>query len=245
MNLLQAIDDPNLFRPWFKDRSTWQAWTAFLCALFALPMTPEQLKIYQSCTNRTAPPGAPLSEAWLVCGRRAGKSFILALTAVYLATFRDYNPHLAPGEKATILIVSADRKQSRVIFRYIKALLQGVPMLARLIERETAESIYLLNKTVIEVGTASHRSTRGYSFAAVLLDELSFFRSEDAASPDTEIIVAIKPGMATLPGSMLLCASSPYSRRGELWNAYNRYFGKENTPLVWQAETRRMNHRSR
>ncbi len=33
MNLLQAIADPNLFAPWFKDRATWQAWFAFVAAL--------------------------------------------------------------------------------------------------------------------------------------------------------------------------------------------------------------------
>ena len=41
---------------------------------------------------------------------------------------------------------------------------------------------------------------------------------------------------------MLLAASSPHSRRGELWSNYRRSFGRENAPaLVWRAETRMMN----
>ncbi len=28
MNILQAVDDPNLFKPWFKGRQ-WFAWRAF------------------------------------------------------------------------------------------------------------------------------------------------------------------------------------------------------------------------
>ena len=65
---------------------------------------------------------------------------------------------------------------------------------------------------------------------------------EDAAEPDTEIVNAIKPGMATIPGAMLLCASSPHARRGALWDAYRRHFGKEGDEvLVWQADTRSMN----
>jgi hypothetical protein len=41
---------------------------------------------------------------------------------------------------------------------------------------------------------------------------------------------------------MLLCASSPYARRGELWNAYRKHFGQQDDPvLVWQAPTRVMN----
>ena len=56
------------------------------------------------------------------------------------------------------------------------------------------------------------------------------------------MIDAIRPGMAQFPDPLLLCASSPYARRGALWDAYRKYFGKEDQPvLVWQAETRRMN----
>ena len=40
---------------------------------------------------------------------------------------------------------------------------------------------------------------------------------------------------------MLLCASSPYARRGELWRAYQEHYGKDGAPLVWQADTRTMN----
>ncbi len=48
--------------------------------------------------------------------------------------------------------------------------------------------------------------------------------------------------MATIPNGMLLCASSPYARRGALWDAFNRYFGKDDpNVLVWRAPTRVMN----
>jgi hypothetical protein len=61
----------------------------------------QQLELYRQCTGRTTPPSAPFSEVYLCCGRRAGKSFALALIATFLATFRDYRPHLQPGERAT------------------------------------------------------------------------------------------------------------------------------------------------
>src|SRR5262249_23163632 len=60
--------------------------------------------------------------------------------------------------------------------------------------------------------------------------------------PDVEVINAIKPGMATIPGAMLLCASSPHARRGALWSAYRKHFAQDGDPvLVWQAATREMN----
>ena len=58
------------------------------------------------------PDPAGYLEAWLICGRRSGKSFILALIAAYLAVFRDWRVHLAPGEAATIMVLASDRKQA-------------------------------------------------------------------------------------------------------------------------------------
>jgi hypothetical protein len=115
-------------------------------------------------------------------------------------------------------------------------------MLARMIERETSESFDLGNAVSIEVATASYRTTRGYTIAAALCDEIAFWPSEDAADPDYQVLDALRPGMATIPGGMLLAASSPYARRGALWDAHRKHFGKDGDPvLVWRAPTRIMN----
>ena len=244
MNILQALDDPAIFGHAFRNAGSWGAWRVFLAALFGLPLTPEQLAIYQQCTGRTMPPVTRAVEGWLVCGRRAGKSFILALVAVFLACFFDWRSHLNIGERGTIMIIAADRRQARVIMRYIKGLLQSVPMLAQLIEAERQEGIDLSNRLTIEVHSASFRTTRGYTIVAALLDELAFWRNDEGSSnPDHEIISSIRPSMATVPNAMLLCASSPYARRGALWEAYHRYFGQEGSLpiLCWQADTRTMN----
>jgi hypothetical protein len=240
MNILAAMDDPAVFGPWFK-RGDWGAWRAFLASLFGLPMTCDQMALYQQCTGRDDAPDRAATEGWLVCGRRAGKSFMMALAAVFLACFRDYRPFLAPGERATIFVIAADRRQARTIIRYVRAMLTGIPMLTRTIERETAESFDLSNSVSIEVATASFKRTRGYTIAAALCDELAFWPAEDAAEPDFAILDALRPAMATITASMLLCASSPHARRGALWEAYKRYFGKPGPILVWQAATRTMN----
>jgi hypothetical protein len=74
-----------------------------------------------------------------------------------------------------------------------------------------------------------------------LCDEIAFWRSEESANPDSEIIGAIRPAMATVPGAMLLCASSAYARRGALWTAFRKFFGHDSPVLVWKADTRTMN----
>ena len=38
--------------------------------------------------------------------------------------------------------------------------------------------------------------------------------------------------MATIPGAMLLCASSPYARRGALWDVFRRHYGKDNAEVA-------------
>ncbi len=242
MNILEALDDDHLFRGAIRNHSTWQAWRAFLAALFGLPMSDTEADVYRACTGRETLPQRSFEEAWLVCGRRAGKSFTMALTAVFLACFREYGEYLARGERATIMVIAADRKQARVIMRYVRGLLT-IPMLARLIERETSDGFDLTGSVTIEVGTASHRAVRGYTIAAILADEIAFWPTDEgSASPDTEILAALRPAMATIPGAMLIAASSPYAKRGAMWEAFRRYFGKDGAPvLVWRASTRTMN----
>ena len=240
-NILKALDDRRLFGGVLKDRATWAAWRAFLAALFGLGMADSEADIYRACTGRSALPLAAFVEAWLICGRRAGKSFMMALVAIFLACFSDYRPFLGPGERATIMVVAADRKQARTVMRYIRGLLE-IPALAKLVDNITADSIDLARQVTIEVGTASHKSLRGYSIAAMLADELAFWPQEDATSPDEEILAAVRPAMATIPGAMLLCASSPYARRGALWEAFRRHYGQDDpSVLVWKAATRTMN----
>jgi hypothetical protein len=241
MNILDAMQDPELFGCAIRDRATWAGWRSCLAAIFGLAMTPEQLALYRECTGRAEPPTTSVREAWLVVGRRGGKSFVLALVAVFLACFHEWRSHLAPGERATVMVIAADRRQARVIMRYIKGLLQSVQMLARMVEAERQEAIDLTNRVTIEVHTASYRTVRGYTVVAALLDELAFWRGEDSANPDTEVLGALRPAMATVPGAVLLGASSPYARRGALWDAHRRHFGKDGPVLVWQAPTRTMN----
>ena len=246
-SIIEALADPDLFAPHFKlhrkHGDTWQRWRVFLKALFALPMDAADLVIYQECTGRTDPPTEPVTEAALVVGRRGGKSRALALVAVFLTTFRDYDEYLAPGEVATVAVIAAGRKQARAIFRFALGLLKGVDLLAPMVKDSDTETITLTNRTAIEITTASFRTVRGGTLIAALCDEVAFYRSdENSANPDTEILRALRPALGTIPGSIMLLASSPYAKKGELYAAYRRHYGKAGAPvLVWQASTSTMN----
>jgi hypothetical protein len=242
-SLSEVWHHPGLFQPHFKGAS-WDAWHAFGKALFGEPMDAAEFEIFKACTGRTVAPTVPFIEACLIVGRRGGKSRVLAMIAVFLACFRRYHDYLAPGEIATIAIIAADRKQARVIFRYTLGLLQAVKALEQFIDPKklTNETITLKNRVAIEIQTASFRVTRGYTFAAILADETAFWKSDESVNPDTEIFRALRPGLATIPGALLLNASSPYRKAGELYHTYRRHFGKNDARvLVWQGATLTMN----
>lgn len=239
ITIRDLMTDPELFGEQFGGES-FTAWRALLAGFYGLELAEDELPHWQTLTGRQSAPETAQDELWLAIGRRGGKSNMAGLLAVFEACFRDHRDRLAPGEVATVMVIAADRKQARAVFRYITGLLHANPMLRRLITKESAETIELANRCCIEVGTASFRATRGYTFAAVIADEIAFWRSEDSANPDFEILNAVRPGLATLTGP-LIALSSPYARRGALWDAYRRHYGKDGAILVAQAPTLAMN----
>ena len=107
---------------------------------------------------------------------------------------------------------------------------------------ETADTISLSTRVDIECRPASFRTVRGGSFAACICDEVAFWRSEDSQNPDSEIIGAVRPSLATTHG-MLACISSPYSRSGEVYQTHLRHYGDKGDPeiIVAKGSTQQFN----
>lgn len=224
------------------DTDDWTGWRAFISAVFTEPFeTAGEFWYFRHCTQLREQPKKRPPSVWLPIGRRGGKSRILAAIAVYVACCFDWTEHLDPGETGVVPVLAQDRRSARTIMGYIKAFLEN-RRLQSLVVSSQAESISLQGQILIEVVTASFRAIRNRTVVAALLDEVAFWRSdEDSANPDREIIAALEPAMATIPNALLLGASSPYARRGVLWDMYERYFGEPDGPLVWRAHTRLMN----
>src|ERR1700731_1594128 len=242
MNILAAVDDRNLLGASIRDAESWKPWRALLAAAFGLPLSSDELALYRQSTGRRVPPGAPASYLWLVIGRRGGKSFAMALIAVFLASFKDWRKYLSPGERAIVLLVAADREQAKILHRYCQGILSA-PILQSLVLNVTASEIELKGGVTIEVVTRSYRTVRGRSVCVAVLDELAFWREDDSANPDSEVLNAVRASMATFGSdAMVIAGSSPYARRGVLWDAFRRWFGKDDARnVVWQAATRVMN----
>ena len=101
----------------FAIRRAGKAWWVVLKVLFGLPLDYYETRIFRAATGRTEPSLAGYKELWLICGRKAGKSRILALVAVFLAVYHDWSDFLSPGETGCIKIIATDRKQAGVIYK--------------------------------------------------------------------------------------------------------------------------------
>ncbi len=240
MKFSQAFTDRKLFGPLFGE--TFSAWLAFAKALDGRRMNKRERALYEQCTGRSKAPTEPFSEAWVVAGRRAGKGRVSSAIAAHRATFADHSDYLGPGERAMVMCLASDKTQARVAFRYVRGLLE-IPMLAPLVEGETKSEIELSTSATVQVYTSNYRAVRGVTCAAAILDECAFWpNDEHSASSDIETDAALTPALATSPNSIKLATSTPYSKRGLLFEKYAKHWGVEDSPaLVWKAPSRLMN----
>ncbi len=245
MTIVEALRDADLFGqlPPFRDPTSWFGWVVFLKALFALPMTEPEVELFFRHTGRTRLPADEADEAAAIVGRRGGKTFISAVLLLFLALLVDWRPYLAPGERAHVLIIGPSmRPARRALLSYVKGMVHDIPAFAREVEAERADELDFRARTTVGVWPCAFggKQTRGLTVAAAILDEVDFFFQEGPHQAE-EVIAAVKPAMASLPGAKLIAISSPYTPTGWLYAFHKRHWGQEGRALVWQAPSLVMN----
>ena len=238
ISLRRALEDPKLLD---MGAPSWLAWRALLVAIVGEKLTTGELEHFRRLTKRDKPPAQRVRQFWGVVGRRGGKSKSMATLAVYLACMCKY-PMLSAGERGVVLLIAQDQRQATIILEYALAVIENSPVLRRQLVRSTADTIELQGSIFLEVRAANFRRLRGLTALAVIADEVSFWLAEDSANPDVEIINAVKPALLTTNG-LLIGISSPYARRGVLWEAYRDNFGADGPEdvLVAQGSSRELN----
>ena len=131
------------------------------------------------------------------------------------------------------------KDQALIILDYADAILRSRPALQRLIAGRDADSIRLTNGVEIACFANSFRLVRGPTVVCAIMDEVAVWWSDElAANPDKEIVRAIRPSMITQPGALMIGLSSPYAKKGLLFEKHRDHFGRDDSNvLVWQADT--------
>jgi hypothetical protein len=220
---------------------TWSAWRTLLIASMGEALADEERTTFTALTGREREPGQRVEEFVGVIGRRGGKSRAVAALAAYLAGLCEHP--LVRGETGIVLCIAPDQRQAKIVLDYCEAAFTGSPILKQLVVNRTSDTLELTNRINIEVRAASFRRLRGPTYVAVIADEAAFwFSDEFSANADTEILNAVRPGLLTTRGPLII-ASSPYARRGVLWDAFSKHYGPAGDPavMVVRAASRDLN----
>lgn len=239
LSIIDAMDDPVLFQPWFPG-ATWDPWRTILKGAFALPMTAGEVEFFRTVADRD-PPTERVRELWIVAGRRAGKDSIASAIGAHAAALFTDSGQLRPGERALVMCLAVDKEQAKVVLNYVRSYFADIPLLQAMVERETAQGFELNNLVDVAISTNSFRAVRGRPVLCAIFDEIAFWRDETSATPDEEVYRAIKPALATMPNSTIIGISSPYRKNGLLYTKFRDHFGKPGNVLVIRAPTAALN----
>ena len=234
VSMRDALEDPQLLGNALPGGSH-RLWRILLIAICGEALTNEERLEFKAVTGRDHEPGIPVEEFWGVIGRRGGKTKAMACLAVYLGALCDYSDVLPEGERGVIPIMAASTWQAKTALMHITAILGRSPILCNSIDGESNEEIRLNTRIDIAVRPANFKTIRSITAVAAIGDEVAFWALDGSANPDTEILTAIRPALATT-GGPLIVISSPYARRGELWQTYRKHFGPDGDPLILVAQ---------
>jgi len=237
LDIISCLRDKRLLGHFIDDESTFVAWFTFLRAFFGLKPELGDKQRFKAHTGRSKWPSKAANECWVPVGVRGGKSFTIAILALFFTLFQKHK--LSLGERGYVLIVAPTRKQATIIKNYCSGFLAAHPLFKGHIVRETAEEIELDNNTVIATLSSDYKSLRGFTAIACIIDEIGYLNFE-GAKPDVEVVRALRSRLLTT-GGPLICIGSPYAKRGELWETFKKHYGQYSPVLVWQAPSRAMN----
>jgi len=224
VSLREALADPALLGGAIPGDS-WRPWRTLLIAAMGETLDDEERAIFTALTGRPQEPRQRVEELWAIVGRRGGKTRAAGTLAAYLAGLVDHTDALAPGERGTLPILAATARQAGKAFRDVTSIIALSPLLSTKLQGEpTSDTLRLSTGIDIEVRPTNFRSIRSITAVAAVCDEIAFWSIDGAANPDAEVLAALRPALATTQGP-LICISSPYAKRGEVYSNFKRDYG--------------------
>ncbi len=227
MNIIEFIESPKMLN----DKSLSMAQTTALKAVYGLPLTGDEFKLFVKITGlKTYALGHEWEEASFILGRRSGKSDKIASSiALYEACCRKHK--LSVGQTGVVMVVASEKKrQAKIVFKYIEGKLKRSPILRKMIENITQEAILLTNGIEIQVYPCSIGRVRGVSLVAFIGDECAHWKVE-GRDIDVDVLDSARPGL-DFKYSKMIKISTPYMMRGEIWQDFKDFYGKPNDDVI-------------
>jgi hypothetical protein len=206
-------------------------------ALDGLPLTADELRLFQTYTGRELPRAGGYSYGLTLTGRQSGKTEQAAARLAYAATLA-----VLRGDHgvASVGISQDHRAAQRVLFQYVQRFFD-VPLLRGLVTAQTADTVTLTGGVRVLVLPCRPAAIRGLRCVSVVLDEIAHFRSSDNLPLDREAWRASLPTLLTTSGK-LLALSSPYGAAGLAFELHRAHYGVvDSDVLVWQSPSMILN----
>lgn len=253
-SMREALEDDSILGTVLPGES-WRNWRILLIASRGEPLTAEEREIFTRLTTREREPDEPCDEVWSVVGRGGGKSASMSAASAYYAGCVDHTGKFKPGQRLRIPVMATAKETATECLNYLKGIFTEIEFFSELVEFEmngrrrkepriTENKISLTNQVDLLVTTASFKTARGATMPACVADEIAFWSLDGQANPDREILRAVRPGLNRYGDGVLLVMSSPYAKKGVLFETYKKHFRPDGDPriLVVQAPTLEMNN---
>ena len=176
----------------------------------------------------------------LVKGARMGGTYLSALRMLHLALTLPLD-RLAPGERASALIVGPDLNLAKQGLRYARGAAEADPVIRAMLTGKDGEQGFEVCRpdgtVYVEVlaATKGGSAVRARTLVGAQLTEFGFFRDANYAVNDKEIRLAVQPRIMT--GGQLIMESTPFVAAGELYAMFREQWGKSETCVAAKAPT--------
>lgn len=209
-------------------------------------LTDEEVERHFGCDRARIGLLAPVLVV-LVCGVRAGKSFLAACGAIRDVLVADCS-RLKPHEVARHAIVAPTVDNATATFTILCGIVESSPVLRRmLVGAPTSDTLTLRRadgRTFEIVVVAAHRGAvtlRSRWLAGFTLEEVAGFGVEGMGAAVNAEALLRAGETRLLPRTQGRVPSNPFGQHGLLWTLYREHFGQPGRTLVVHAPTRAMN----
>lgn len=241
-----AIKDPRLLKHRWDELSVPQQ--VALRTLYGLPLSAREMPFFHAQQGNAdydelgyitkidegrAYSAKKYKEAWMVVGRRGGKTDRFASTIVaYEACFGGHEQYVSRGQKAYCFQIAQDMRNAASALHFIFAAIEESPAGKELLDGPPVkDEIRLKNNVIIKCIPCTLKASRGFATPVAVFDEVGVWYAEsDSANPDYEIYRAMRPGQMQFPNKLIVGISSPYNKQGLLYKYYEAGTDGVNAP---------------